>query len=59
MHEIMKYTIYAKSTQLNTVFCLDLEFFHHFPLSRVVQGRQLLYDIRVAFDQCEGSTFNL
>ena len=29
--EIMKYAIYAKSAQLNSVFCLDFEFFHHFP----------------------------
>jgi hypothetical protein len=35
--EIMKYAIYAKSAQLNSVFCLDFEFFHHFPPSRVVQ----------------------
>ena len=33
----MKYAIYAKSAQLNSVFCLDFEFFHHFPPSRFVQ----------------------
>ena len=34
--EIMKFAIYAKSAQLNSVFCLDFEFFHNFPPSRVV-----------------------
>ena len=33
----MKYVIYAKSAQLNSVFCLDFEFFCHFPTSRFVQ----------------------
>ena len=52
MHEIMKYAIYAKSAQLNSVFCLDFEFFHHFPFLELSKGRQLLYGIMVAFDQC-------
>ena len=36
--EIMKYAIYAKSAQLNLVFCLNLEFFYHFPPSRMVES---------------------
>ena len=49
----MKYSIYAKFAQLNSVFfCLDLEFFHHFPLLDLSKGRQLLSGIMVEFDQC-------
>ena len=36
--EIMKYAIYAESAQLNSVFCLDFEFFHHFSPSRIAQS---------------------
>ena len=50
--EIMKYAIYAKSAQLNFVFCLDFEFFHHFSPSRIAQICLLLIGIKVAFDQC-------
>ena len=34
-HEIY---IYAKSPHPNSVFCLDLEFFYHFPPSRIVES---------------------
>ena len=34
-HEIY---IYSKSAQQISVFCLDLEFFHNFPPSRIVQS---------------------
>ena len=34
----MKYAIYEKSAQLNSVFCLNLEFFYHFPPSRMVES---------------------
>ena len=42
--------IYAKSTQLIFFFCLDFEFFHHFPPSRVV--KKFFTGIIVPFDQC-------
>ena len=37
--EIMKYAIYAKSPHPNSVFCLNLEFFYHFPPSRIVKSQ--------------------
>ena len=36
--EITKYAIYAKFAQLNSVFCLDFEFFHTFSPSRITQS---------------------
>ena len=34
----MKYAIYAKSAQPNSVFCMNLEFFYRFPPSRMVES---------------------
>ena len=51
--EIMKYAIYAKSAQLNSVFCTQI--LNSFVISQLLdlsKGRQLLYGIMVEFDQC-------
>ena len=49
----MKYAIYAKSAQLNSIFCLILNSFVISQLLDLSEGRQLLYGIMVKFDQCE------
>ena len=36
--EIIKYLICTKSSHSNSVFCINIEFFYHFPPSRIVKS---------------------